>query len=237
MSGTIGICASDTGRYTLFTVSLMNIQHPPNTVPDWGISTFIPGARNSLVERALERGSEWILFLDDDHVWPSDHLMRLLKHDEMIVGSLYMRRQPPFVPLAFSHMDEDGTYTAIDLTTLPGEGLLQVHAVGTAGLLVKSEVFRAIEYPWFEWGKVGNWEAGEDIIFCEKAREAGFNIYVDLEAQLGHMAPSAIWPTWVDEEWAIGFSVADGTRLYVPIEKPTGPIPADSKEEVAASHG
>jgi hypothetical protein len=237
MSGTIAICASDTGRYTLFTVSLMRLKHPPNTIPDWGISAFIPGARNSLVKRALERGAEWVLFLDDDHVWTDDHLMQLLAHDEMIVGSLYFRRQPPFAPLAFSHMDDDGTYTAIDLSKLPAEGLLKVHAVGTAGLLVRSEVFRAIEPPWFEWGKVDNWEAGEDIIFCEKARDAGFDVYVDLGSQLGHMCPSAIWPTYVDQEWAIGFSVADGTRLYVPIEKTTAGTAADSKEEVAASHG
>ena len=31
--------------------------------------------------------------------------------------------------------------------------------------------------------------------------------------------PSAVWPSWVDQEWAVGFSVADGLRLYCPIEK------------------
>jgi len=91
---------------------------------------------------------------------------------------------------------------------------------GAAGLLVWSEVFRAIPEPWFVHGRYGEWNAGEDIIFCEQANEAGFDIFVDLAAQLGHLCASAIWPSWIDQEWAVGFSVADGLRLYCPIEKP-----------------
>jgi hypothetical protein len=135
------------------------------------------------------------------------------------VSALYLRRAQPFSPLAFSHRTPGNTYQSIDLTQLPKEGLLKVHAVGAGGLLIRSEVFRAIGDPWFEHGRVGEWNAGEDIIFCEKANEAGFEIFVDLEAQLGHLTPSAIWPSWIDQEWAVGFSVADGLRLYCPIEK------------------
>lgn len=218
MSGTVGIIASDTGRYTLFSVCLTQLKHPVNTRIDWGLSTDIAGARNTLVERSLETGSEWILFIDDDHVYPTDLLIRLLEHEKPIVGSLYLRRARPFEPVAFSHRNEDGLYRSIDLTTLPNEGLLKVQAVGAAGLLIHSEVFRAIEYPWFEHGRVGEWNASEDIIFCEKAQDAGFDVFIDLAAQLGHLSPTAIWPTWVDEEWAVGFSVADGLRLYCPIE-------------------
>lgn len=189
-----------------------------NTRIDWGLSTDIAGARNTLVERSLETGSEWILFIDDDHVYPTDLLIRLLEHEQAVVGSLYLRRARPFAPVAFSDC-KDGLYRSIDLTTLPNEGLLKVQAVGAAGLLIRSEVFRAVEYPWFEHGRVGEWNASEDIIFCEKAQAAGFDVFVDLGAQLGHLSPTAIWPTWVDQEWAVGFSVADGLRLYCPIEK------------------
>jgi len=191
--------------------------------------------RNKLVERLLESDSEWLLFMDDDHVFPGDLLERLLSHDKPVVGSLYLRRQAPFAPLAFSHK-EDGLYQTINLSELPGEGLLKVQAVGTAGLLVRREVFEAIGSPWFEYGKTERWDASEDIIFCEKAFWHGFDIHVDLGAHLGHMTPTAIWPSWVDQEWAVGFSVADGTRLYIPIETPiSASNAADSKEEVAAS--
>jgi hypothetical protein len=237
MSGTVGIVANDTARYTLFPVCVSQLRHPPNTFIDWALSTDVPKARNTLVERSLERGSEWILFLDDDHVFPPSLLMRLLEHEQPIVSSLYLARAMPFAPVAFSHLDEEGLYHAVKLADLPGEGLLKVRAVGTSGMLIRSEVFRAIDPPWFVYGREESWNASEDIVFCEKARDAGFDVYLDLEAQLGHMTPSAIWPSFVDKEWVVGFSVADGLRLYYPIEPTTGPAPADSKVEVAASLG
>lgn len=231
MSGTVGIIAQDNNRYTMFNVCLTQLGHPPNTRIDWGISTDIPGARNMLVRRSLEAGSEWILFIDDDQVFPSNLLLRLLSHEEMIVSALYLRRAGNHQPLAYSRRNEMGLYDPIDLTELPGDGLLPVYACGAGGLLIRSEVFAEIEEPWFEHGRVPNrdWNAAEDIIFCEKANEAGFQIFLDLGMPIGHMAPSAVWPSFVDKEWCLGFSVADGTRLYVPIEKAT------SYEEVATN--
>jgi GT2 family glycosyltransferase len=196
---------------------------------DWGLSNDIAGARNLLVKRSLEVGSEWILFIDDDHVYPDDLLIRLLSHDKDMVCSLYLARQQPFAPVAYSHR-EDNAYIPLILPNLPETGLIPIHAAGASGMLIRSELFRAIEYPWFEHGRVGElWNASEDLIFCEKAHDAGFEIWLDLEARLGHMTPSAIWPSWIDQEWTVGFSVADGLRLYCPIESPAeAPAPADA---------
>ena len=225
MSGTLAIIAKDEARYTMFWVCVLNVMSnaPANTRWDIGISTDIAGARNHLVQRSLDEGSEWIAFVDDDMNFPSDLLKRLLAHEVDIVGAPYLRRAGEHSPLAFSGRNEDGLYDPIDLTELPGEGLLKVYAMGAGCMLIRSEVFRAIssEPNWFEHGRVHgrDWNAAEDIIFCEKANEAGFDIYVDLGTPVGHMAPSAVWPSYIDKEWAVGFSVADGTRLYVPIEK------------------
>lgn len=208
----------------MFSVCLTQMKHPPNTRIDWGISTDIPGARNMLAQRAMDVGAEWILYVDDDHVFAPDLLMNLLAHEQPIVSALYLRRAGDHSPLAFSHRDPDTKlYVPIDLTQLPGEGLLKVRATGAGGLLIRTEVFRAIdsEPTWFEHGRVHgtDWNAAEDIIFCEKAQRAGFDVYVDLDSPIGHMAPSAIWPSYLDGEWCLGFSVSDGTRLFCPIEK------------------
>jgi len=107
-----------------------------------------------------------------------------------------------------------------------------VCAIGTGGMLIRSEVFRELEYPWFEHGR-----ASEDLIFCDRAREAGFPIYCDLGSRIGHLTVAAIWPSWVDQEWVVGFSVADNFSLYVGIENPQPEeIRPTSKEEVA-THG
>ena len=66
MSGTVGIVANDSSRYTLFSVALNQLKPPPGTMVDWALSTDVVRGRNKLVERLLESDSEWLLFMDDD---------------------------------------------------------------------------------------------------------------------------------------------------------------------------
>ena len=237
MSGSVCIMAQQTARYSAFAVCLTQLRCPPNTKIDWVFTTDVAGGRNTLVKRALESGAEWCLFLDDDQSFPPDLLLKLLSHEKDIVSALYVQRAGGHGPLAFSERTSDNTYTQVDLTALPGEGLLKVHACGAGGLLIRSEVFHAIsdKPTWFQYGLVFNetWNASEDIIFCEKAQKAGFEVFVDLGCPIGHMAPTAIWPQFIDNQWCLGFSVADGTQLYVPIE-PQQEEPA-RYEEVASA--
>lgn len=214
MSGMVGVIANDTGRYSLFTFMLTTLSTPVNTKIQPALTSDRILGRNKLAKLAIEDGSEWLLFIDDDHAFKHDLLLKLLAHEVPIVGSLYLQRMLPFAPVAYSHKEDDH-YIPLDLTTSPEDGLVEVCAVGTGGMLVRTEVFRELEYPWFEHGR-----ASEDLIFCDRARDAGFPIYCDLGARLGHFTVSAIWPSWVDQEWVVGFSVADNFSLYVPIEKP-----------------
>jgi hypothetical protein len=220
MSGSVAVVAQDTSRWTMFHVCLTQLQHPPQTRIDWGMFTDIPSARNTLVKRALEAEVDWVLFLDDDQVFAPDLLTNLLAHEVPVVGALYLQRGGDHGAIAFSHRTENGLYERIDLRELPGEGLLSVRAVGTGGMLIRTEVFRQIssEPDWFEHGSEAGWYASEDIVFCEKLFQAGIPVYVDLGTPMGHMTPSAVWPSYVDKEWCLGFSVSDGTRLFTPIE-------------------
>jgi hypothetical protein len=222
VSGTICVIAQDTSRYSMFWVCLHQLEHPPKTSIDFGLFTDIPSARNTLVKRALENEAEWVLFVDDDQVFAPGMLTNLLAHEKPIVGALYLQRAGAHHPIAFSHRYENGLYEQINLRELPGEGLLKVQAVGTGGILIRTEVFRAIsdQPDWFEHGTSENgWYASEDIVFCEKAQQSGYEIYVDLGTPIGHMLPAAVWPSFIDKEWCLGFSVSDSTRLYAPIEE------------------
>lgn len=217
MSGTVGIIANDNARYTLFAIRLTQMRTPVNTKLDWALTSDRILGRNTLAERALERGAEWILFIDDDHVFPDDILLRLLAHDLPVVGALYLQRMVPFFPVAYAAKNEDDVYLPIDLTKAPSEGLMEVAALGTGGMLIRSEVLRAMPFPWFEHGR-----ASEDLIFCDKVNELELGpIHVDLGIRLGHMAPSSLWPTHTEEEgWSIGFSVADNFSIKVAISAP-----------------
>lgn len=214
MSGHVGIIANDAGRYTMFPVCLSQLHHPPNTGILWRLTSDRIVGRNGVVKVALEEGSEWVLFLDDDHAFPPDILHRLLAHDRPIVGALYLQRQTPFGPIAYDRKDENGDYHQVDLRTIdPDGGLLEVAACGTGGMLIRSEVFHAIleaspGEPVFEHGR-----ASEDMIFCDKARELGFPIYIDPSARMGHLSMASCWANHDGERWSVGFHLADGFSM------------------------
>lgn len=188
---------------------------PVNTHPEWAITSDRILGRNKIVSQALDQGAEWVLFLDDDHVFPSHLLMRLLSHEKPVVGSLYLQRMVPFAPVAYSEKTEDERYIPVDLNQHGPDDLIEVAALGTGGMLIRSEVLRAMDEPWFYHGK-----ASEDLIFCERVTELGLGpVYCDLGARMGHMSPAALWPTFPSDEgrWMVGFSFTEGFSVTVPI--------------------
>lgn len=230
MSGMIGITAQDYGRYTMFPVSLSRLRHPPNTSLEWRLTSDRILGRNGCVEKALDVGAEWLLFLDDDHAFPSDLLTKLLARDVGVVGSLYLQRQQPFSPIAFSHKTDDGRYVPIRVDEHGPDDLVEVAALGTGGMLIRSEILRAMQYPWFEHGR-----ASEDLLFCDKVYELGLGpVYCDLSARMGHLTFSSIWPTHSGDDWSIGFTVSDGCNLTVPWASVPDKVDEESGETVAA---
>jgi hypothetical protein len=215
MSGAIGLIAPDTSRYTMFWISFNSLERPVNTMPAWSITSDRILGRNSCVEQALDMGAEWLFFVDDDHVFGPRLLKRLLSHNVPVVGALYLQRQMPFLPIAYSHKDENNIYHNVDLHNHGPDDLIEVAAVGTGGMLIRSEVLRAMEKPWFEHGR-----ASEDLIFCDAVYELGLGpVYCDLGARMGHIQPAALWPTHDGEGWQAGFAMADGFSVTVEMPK------------------
>ena len=134
--------------------------------------------RNRAVAAALERGHEWMGFLDDDVIPPADAFEHLTGHGLDLVSGLYCKRMDAFTPVAMTGppLVPIGGYRA-------GE-TLRVAAVGAGCLVIHRRVLEAVARPWFEWR--GSREdlppearLSEDFEFCRKVREAGFGLWVD----------------------------------------------------------
>lgn len=215
MSGTVGVTADTTARYTEFTECLAGLltQMPVNTQLQFKVGPDRGKNRDWLIEQSLERGSEWILFLDDDHSFPPHLLRQLLSHNRPIVSSLYLLRQPPFWPIAYEAKSEGGLYTALDLRKHEATGLVPVVGAGTGGMLIRSEVFYEIKQPWF----LHTDEHSEDLYFCDRAIAAGFPIFVDLEARLGHITPINVVPAFTDAGWLATLVVGQAMNVGLSI--------------------
>ena len=216
MSGLVGIIANDSARYSLFASCVTRLQVPEGTRLEWLIGGDWCGARNTLVDLVLGSDAEFLWFMDDDHAFPHDLLLRLLAHDLPLITPVCLQRTSPFLPVQFTaeneHAPGDGKYLPVYLPGFPDEGVIELVGGGCAGMLIRREVLEAIKPPWFE-----HTEVSEDLLFCEKAKAAGFSIHCDLSARLGHITTTVVWPAVRDDEWVVGLTVGRDMQLFVPM--------------------
>lgn len=156
------------------------------------ISTYrenVTFARNKIATKALENGADYLLFLDDDMVFPADLFERLVRHKKDIVAGLTFLRRPPHQPSMFQLNRDGRSYDPVILWK-KGE-LVECDGVGMACTLIDCEVlkkmtetvdlYRAI-FGFFD----NHYHQGEDLRFCRKARDLGFKVFCDTSLIVGH---------------------------------------------------
>ena len=155
---------------------------------------FVPYAREHLVLLARQYKCDYLFMIDDDMLAPFDLVYKLIDHDKDIVAPLAFTRNPPYNPVIYKLKEGwDPTslsryYANQHVLNYPRNTLVQCDAVGFGAVLIKMKVFDGLERPYF----MSSAETGEDILFCCKAREAGFKIFCDTSQKLGHISDSLV---------------------------------------------
>lgn len=158
--------------------------------------SIVHNGRNNLVIDALNDGCTHILFLDDDMKFPMETISRLFLHDKDIVGCNCTTKEMPARPTAIT-LDGEAMFTRASST-----GLEKCKSTGGAVLMIKAEVFLKMKMPWFdfEWTDEAKYFdpqkddnrlefLGEDRYFCHKARDLGYDIWIDhdLSKKVSHV--------------------------------------------------
>jgi hypothetical protein len=213
-AGTIGVLTAERGTYAAFWNDLhsthinMGWHDERPTFLNIQMGVDICGNLNKII-RNLRGG--WLWIMGDDHLFQPDLLPTLLAHDADVVVPHCLRRNPPWQPVVNSHEDDDGWQVSAEL---PQEGLTEIWSAGSAGMLIRRHVLEAIGDPWFTPAAdaVG---LNEDINFCRKVRAAGFQIWCDPAAPLGHISTYTVYPRWDEElaRWEVD-SVYDQQTVY-----------------------
>ena len=145
--------------------------------------TLLSAQRQDLAKSAIEAGCSHTLWLDSDMRFPKDTIVRLLAHDTGIVCANYAKRRFPTEPIAVrkNTTDEDAKTIQRVYTEDHSTGLVDVDYCGMGVMLVKAEVYKTMEYPWFAIPWVPNAQdyMGEDVWFCRRAAENGTITYID----------------------------------------------------------
>lgn len=138
---------------------------------------------------------DYIMWIDDDMVWTAEDIYKLVAREKDIIGGCYMMAdqqhivavEDASVEYALKH-DTYKFLTPADIKDRD-EPFIVDHA-GFGFLLVRHGVFEKIAFPWFEPHLIdlGPYKtfSGEDVGFCWKARQAGFETWLDPTVRVGH---------------------------------------------------
>jgi hypothetical protein len=204
-NGLVGIIANDFARVSIFTACVLKLEVPDGWKKEMLIGGDWCGARNELCQQVLDDGHSHLWFMDDDHAFPPQMLHKLVAHDKPLVTPICLTRVHPFKPVQYTEkLDGEFQYLPIPLSKADTDGLVEIQAGGCAGMLIRRDVIEAIDQPWFEYA-----DRSEDIIFCEKAKAAGFDLYADLSLRLGHVTTAVVWPAVDGDKWVTGLNVGD----------------------------
>lgn len=148
-------------------------------------SCDIASSRMWLAKQAVEKGATHLLFIDSDMLFPSDALEQLLAREKDIVGVEYHKRKFPLVTVTAYLPDVEKSETEP----------FKVGVAGTGLMLINTEVFKNpnMDPNWFSFGRnaEGKNVIGEDGWFCNTARDAGYDIFVDPVVKVLHLGEYA----------------------------------------------
>lgn len=164
--------------------------------------SVVSRARNMLVQDLLESPCTELLFIDSDINFEPEAIFRLMAwgsdSKKGIVAAVPRVRDVNKTYIADLDYDENG-----DLT-MNGMGLVRGERVATAFMWVNRKVFEDLisanpEWVYYDKRAGKNLHAvfdfkvtpegyiGEDFLFCDRAREIGYEVWIDPTITLGHM--------------------------------------------------
>lgn len=144
-------------------------------------SCDIASSRMWLVKEAKSKGATHLLFVDSDMMFPPDTLEKLLARDKDIIGVEYNKRKFPLQTVTAYFPEGEKSETEP----------FKVGVAGTGVMLIKLSIFDdpKMDKNWFSFGRNADGQnvIGEDGWFCNTARAAGYDVWVDPTIKVGHL--------------------------------------------------
>ncbi len=105
--------------------------------------SMITKQRCDLADQAAAQKPDFLLWIDTDMMFPPNALLRLLQHNKDIVGATYNKRVPPYETLGKL---KGAKPSEVELAQ---GGLREAELLPMGFMLVRTEVFQKIRFPYF----------------------------------------------------------------------------------------
>jgi hypothetical protein len=177
----------------------------------WGVT--VASARNRICAAAMERKSDYVMFIDDDMTADdmAVDIKKMIALDKDIVFGIMCTKGRPHTPNVGKITKIGESKTICDSITQQiydwPDKPFKCDLGSTAYMLIKRKVLEKLGAPWFYMppnytnGNI----FGEDLTFCFNARMHGFEVWADPSIRLGHLGIFA-WnhqersDNWLDYE-------------------------------------
>lgn len=170
-----------------------------------------PDPHNRCVERARAhprwREVDYVVFMEHDHVFPTNVLERVAHYRDPVVGAFYVQRYWPYWPVSIVPKPEHWSDPAMwrgegwqrDKQTflwptlmhewLAAGELQQVLALGMGLTAIRRDVLEAFPAQPFHHpsGDQAAQSMTYDVVFCRDVRRLGFDVYQDFGLNLPHI--------------------------------------------------
>jgi len=182
----ITVLTGGTIRHEL-AVALIQMSHDERYEMEFHFSFArpIPSNRCGIAQRFLASDADWLLMLDSD-VWPYRNLLDLVEADKdmVVFPTPIWRTGAPEPPIVSNVTPLKG-----DIVNLDEAEMVEVLRGGASAMLFSRRVLEGLAPPLFaqDFDEDGIALCDEDIYFCDKARDAGFEIWAAYSHPCGHI--------------------------------------------------
>lgn len=181
-----------------FAQSLLWMEKGENVSILFKPNSLVYDSRNLISLTAIENNYDRVMWFDSDMMFMPDTMKRL--HADMdayinceMVTGLYVKRHSPVKPVIYERLDEPTTdkngilsKNIVEFDNYPRNDFFTVKGCGFGCVMTSTKLLREVwnrfgpaftPYPW----------AGEDISFCHRVNQLGYNIYCDSRITCGHI--------------------------------------------------
>lgn len=149
--------------------------------------TLVYVARDRLASHAINNNYTHVLWLDADMVFDDELLYDLQFARKDFVTGIARSRRPPYASCVFSDLEN-----VVRIDDYPRD-TFQIAGCGFACVLIKTEILQAVKE---HYGTcfLPTPKLGEDLAFCQRAANIGYEIWAEPGAKLGHIGYITIYP-------------------------------------------
>lgn len=162
--------------------------------------SVVSRARNLLVGNFLDTNCDSMLFIDSDMTIAAEDILRLLawSSEKNIVAGIASARKKQTTYYSTLDQDADGCIAMDHM------GLVRAKRVGTGFMMIQRQVLETLRdshpewkyydasadkhlYSLFDFKSTPEGYIGEDYLLCDRAREHGFEVWIDPTIKIGHL--------------------------------------------------